>query len=460
MKNIGLLSVIILIIGMLSGCDNDAEKNKVAVDEPKESIQTISTEKVKAVIDDKNWVIVDTRINDAFNGWKLDGVVRGGHIQNAVDFAANWLKVDVEGKEQTLNDALKTKGITVEKNVILYDANGSDALAVGSYLESKGYKNLYIYDVKAWAKDDSLPMVKYPNYQLITPAVIVKDIIDGKKPESFETSGDIKIIEASWGEEKTSYAKGHVPTAFHINTDLIEPPTKTKPTMWILADDKALAEFALEYGFKKEDTVIVTSDEPLSAYRVATVLRYIGVSDVRVLNGGISSWTAAGYELETKSNKSTAVADFGGPIPGNPDVIDTMAEVKKGLKTPETFTLIDNRTWSEHIGESTGYSYHDKAGRIPGAKFGYAGKSNAYSMDYYRNIDKTMRNASEFIALWDEQGIDQSKHMSFHCGSGWRVAEIYYFADVVGIKDIGIFSDGWIGWSNDASNPIETGDPK
>jgi thiosulfate/3-mercaptopyruvate sulfurtransferase len=231
--------------------------------------------------------------------------------------------------------------------------------------------------------------------------------------------------------------------------------------MWMLADDKTLSDFALEYGFSQNDTVIVTAAEPLASYRVATVLRYIGVDDVRVLNGGTLAWTMAGYELETKRHDHPAsVHDFGENIPGNPGVIDTMTETRDGLQHPATFCLVDNRTWKEHIGESTGYSYHKIKGRVPGSRYGHAGIKDAYSMEYFRNPDKTMRNGAEFIALWEKEGIDTNKHLSFMCGSGWRAAEVYYFADTYGLKDIGLFSDGWIGWSNDSANPIETGLPK
>lgn len=355
---------------------------------------------------------------------------------------------------------MQPKGIVPEKNIILYDANGSDALKVAAYLQKQGFKALYTYDIKEWAKDPKLELQRYANYQKIIPATILKDIVDGKKPESFENTGKIKIVEASWGAEKTSYAKGHIPGAFHINTDRVEPPTREEPITWMLADDKTLTQFVLDFGFQKNDTVVVTAVKAMASYRVATVLQYIGVKDVRVLNGGTLSWTMAGYELEKKSHEPTPVSDFGARIPGNPDVIDTMVEVKKGLETPQTFTLVDNRTWDERIGKISGYSYHDKKGRIPGSIFGYAGTSGSYGMEYYRNPDKTMRRAVEFLDLWQEQGIDTSKHLSFMCGSGWRVAEIYYYADVYGLKDIGIFSDGWIGWSNMPENPVETGEPK
>ncbi|WP_168190091.1 rhodanese-like domain-containing protein [Caloramator sp. E03] len=458
-KPLALFMVLLIALFSAVSCTKKESQNQAQNQNQAQTTQSglmkiLKTEDVKSKLNDSSYVLVDTRINDAFNGWKLDGVKRGGHIPNAVDFSANWLKVDAKDKDKTLDEALKTKNILADKNIILYDANGKDAEEVAKYLSAKGYKNLYYYDIKQWAADDSLPLEKFKNYHLIVPAAIVKDIIDGKKPETFEDAGTIKIVEASWGEEKDSYAKGHVPTSFHINTDNVEPPPA-----WMLASDKQLAKFAVDYGFTKDDTVIVTGENPMAAYRVAVVLRYIGVKDVRVLNGGLLSWKLAGYEVETKSNKIVPVSDFGAPIPGRPELIDTIDEVKAGMKKPNEFMLVDNRTWDEYIGKSSGYSYHHKKGRIPGAVYGYAGIGDSNSLQYYRNIDGTMRNGNEILNLWKSAGIDTSKHLSLYCGSGWRVSEIMTYVNVLGLDNVAIYSNGWIEWSN-KNNAFETGEPK
>lgn len=448
-KKASLLSTLVLTMALFAGCSNEKENQKVADIE----VKTIATKELQDKLSDDSWVVVDTRINDAFNGWKLDEVERGGHIKGAVDFSANWLTVDSKEKEKTLDKALETKGIEKDKNIVLYDANGKDAKEVANYLSEKGYKNLYTYNVADWAKDESLPMESYENYEMIVPATIVNDILDGKKPETFENSKNIKIVEASWGEESEAYSKGHVPTSVHINTDTVEPPPQ-----WMLASDEELAKFANDYGFTKDDTVIVTGPDVMASYRVAVVLRYIGINDVRVLNGGNDAWTSAGYELETKSNKPVAGNDFGATIPANPDLIDTQAELKEMLKDSNN-VLVDNRSWDEYIGKISGYSYHDKKGRIPGAVYGYAGTS-ATTLEDYRNIDNTMRNADEIKALWKDAGIDTNKHLIFMCGSGWRAAEVLTYANVMGFDNTSLYSDGWIGWSNDTSNPTETGEPK
>ena len=448
-KKASLLSALVLTMALFAGCSNEKENQKVADIE----VKTIATKELQDKLSDDSWVVVDTRINDAFNGWKLDEVERGGHIKGAVDFSANWLTVDSKDKEKTLDKALETKGIEKDKNIVLYDANGKDAKEVANYLSEKGYKNLYTYNVADWAKDESLPMESYENYEMIVPAIIVNDILDGNKPETFENSKNIKIVEASWGEESEAYSKGHVPTSVHINTDTVEPPPQ-----WMLASDEELAKFANDYGFTKDDTVIVTGPDVMASYRVAVVLRYIGINDVRVLNGGNDAWTSAGYELETKSNKPVAGNDFGATIPANPDLIDTQAELKEMLKDSNN-VLVDNRSWDEYIGKISGYSYHDKKGRIPGAVYGYAGTS-ATTLEDYRNIDNTMRNADEIKALWKDAGIDTNKHLMFMCGSGWRAAEVLTYANVMGFDNTSLYSDGWIGWSNDTSNPTETGEPK
>ena len=448
-KKASLLSALVLTVTLFGGCSNEKENNEVADIE----IKTIATKELQDKLTDDSQVVVDTRINDAFNGWKLDNVERGGHIKGAVDFSANWLTVDADDKEKTLDKALETKGIDKDKNIVLYDANGKDAKSVANYLSEKGYKNLYTYNVADWAKDESLPMESYENYEMLVPATIVNDVLEGKKPETFENSNDIKIVEASWGEESEAYSKGHVPTSVHINTDTIEPPPQ-----WMLASDEELAKFANDYGFTKDDTVIVTGPDVMASYRVAIVLRYIGINDVRVLNGGNDAWTSAGYELETKSNKPVAGNNFGATIPANPDLIDTQAQLKEMLKDSNN-VLVDNRSWDEYIGKVSGYSYHDKKGRIPGAVYGYAGTSST-TLEDYRNIDNTMRNADEIKALWKQAGIDTNKHLIFMCGSGWRAAEVLTYANVMGFDNTSLYSDGWIGWSNNTSNPTETGEPK
>ena len=91
-----MIAVSLASVIALAGCSKDASQQEAA----ETAYKSITTEEVSENAGAEGWVIVDTRLNDAFNGWALDGVARGGHIEGAVDFSANWLLTEKEGKEE------------------------------------------------------------------------------------------------------------------------------------------------------------------------------------------------------------------------------------------------------------------------------------------------------------------------------------------------------------------------
>jgi len=169
-----LFGLILLVMLSSIACSNQTTDTSNGKEN---QTNVITTEELKSKLNDDSWVVVDARINDAYNGWALDGVKRGGHIAGAVDFSANWLKVEAEDKEEVLEEALKTKGISKDKNVVVYDANAKDAQEVMNYLSNQGYENIYQYDVKEWAADEHLPMTKFENYHLVVPAFVPSEIL-------------------------------------------------------------------------------------------------------------------------------------------------------------------------------------------------------------------------------------------------------------------------------------------
>ena len=412
----------------------------------------LSADDIEKITRDDDWILVDTRATDTFNGWALDGVDRGGHIPQAVDFPASWLDVDHQDQAEKLAAILRAKGIERDEHVVLYSAAERDRSRVAAYLRKTGFQQLYSYDVQDWVADNNRPLVRYKNFQLLLPAAIVQQLLQGHLPETFAESQRVKFVEVSWGGAAASYSKGHVPRSFHVNTDHFEPPPS-----WKLGNPDVLKRFATQYGFQADDTVIISGKDPTAGFRLAIVLQYMGVADVRVLNGGFAAWKAAGYAVETRSHPAPKVKSFGVRIPRRPALIDDTRRVKARLLKPGNFKLVDTRTWAEFTGKTSGYKYHFRKGRIPGSTYGQAGFTGANSLTPYRNIDNTMRNADEIVALWKQAGISTDKHLTFMCGGGWRAAEVLTFARVIGVPNTSLYSDGWIGWSNDRRNPIESG---
>ena len=444
MKKITSIIVSLLCLMLvLSGCA--AKTGDVATETAPAKYAAATTEDVQSALKDGSAVVIDTRSESAYSGWAIGENTLGGHIDGAVDYSANWLTCAYDEQNNyekmtrldLLRKYMQDKKITSETSVILYDENGKDAVAVADFLASEGLTSIRTYSLKEWSD----PLVKYANYQLWVPASVVHDVIDGKSvPEIAATEKPI-ILEVSWGkEDESGYLNGHVPGALHINSDDFDDENN----LYLLESDDVLINQALSLGITSASTVIVTGDG-IFACRYGVILRYLGVENVYVMSGGASAWTDAGYELETASNTPTPVADFGVAAPAHPEYIDTVSEMQQML-TDSNFTLVDNRTWEEYIGETSGYSYLDKAGRIDGAVYGYAGINNSSSMLYYRNIDNSMRNADEILAMWTDAGIDSAKHLSFMCGGGYRAAEVLWDAWAMGLTDVSLFADGWTGW--------------
>ena len=460
-----------LSVTLLSGCGGDPASTPAPTPSAgTEGYPAATAADVQAALTDANSVVVDARSGSAYLGWPEDGFDQSGHIQGAVDFSAAWLtcsysdtdNLEQETRAQVLEGYLANKGLTPDKQVIVYDAQGgAQATAVADYLVSQGISDISLFDLTQWTQDSGLTLTAAPNYQILVPAWEVKNIVDGKTPQVLPDN-DYQLFDVSWGEvDQSGYLDGHVPGAVHVNTDWFEPEEGN----WMLADDDVLLALMLRLGITADSHIIVTGPEPMAACRFAVILHYMGVEDVYVMTGGLVGWSDAGYDLATDDVQPTAVESFGKETPANPQWIDTLEEAQQQLEQGVSvddglpFTLVDNRTWEEYIGQSTGYSYHDIAGRIDGAVYGYAGKLDSSSMCYYRNIDKTMRAPEEILALWDAQGIDpETSHLSFMCGSGWRAAEILWYARVMGYDHTSLYSDGWIGWSN-AGLPYVTGEP-
>ena len=372
------------------------------------NLKALSVDDILTIKPKVDWLLIDTRLPDEYNGWRADQMTRGGHIPDSIDFCSSWLDLEIKDKSIKLKAVRQTEGIQPQKHIVLCSTIPLTNQKVASYLHRSGFRRVYSFDMRPWVADDHKPPVRYPGFHLLVPPFVVRQILNGRRPETFEQTVRFKLVEVSWGGEGASYSKGHIPGSFHVNTDHFEPPPS-----WKLGNPDLLRHFAETYGFQADDTVILSGEDPTASYRLAVVLQYMGVRDVRVLNGGLSTWKAAGYPLETQSHAPPQVNSFGAIIPVHPELVDTTSEVKQAFFASEPFVLVDTRTWAEYTGTTSGYTYHFRKGRIPGSTYGQADFTGKNSLTPYRNLDNTMRNNREIITLWEKAGIDTSHHLSF-----------------------------------------------
>jgi molybdopterin synthase sulfurtransferase len=404
----------------------------------------------------------------AYNGWRLAGEPRGGHVPGAVSFPSAWL-ASVEAAE--VERLLRSKGITSHRSVVLYGDGGSDDVTgLAGWLEATGHHQVRILDDgwAAWAADETLPVDKLPLHERLVHIGWLRRVLAGEPAEA-PPGERFALFHVNFGVPE-EYADGHIPGAKYLDTNWLEDPAD-----WNRRPPRELEAAITRLGITSDTTVVLYGRDTeghanekwpgrragqIAATRAAMILRYAGVEDVRLLDGGYDWWVRAGYPLETRDRRPLAVERFGVSIPHRPEVIVDIDEAKEILADPDGAALVSVRSWKEHIGKVSGYNYIGPAGRISGDVWGNCG-SDAYHMQHYRNVDNTMRAYPEIVANWAEAGITADKWVAFYCGTGWRASETWFYAYLLGWQRIAVYDGGWFEWSSDPiNNPIEVGEPR
>lgn len=427
------------------------------------TINQISTSELLKALDNPSTTVIDTRSIAAYNGWALRGEARGGHIPGAKSIPLQWTRY------MDWVEVLEEKNISPDQPVIIYSYSKEDSEAMARKLEKLGFREVTIYNgfLDEWTGNRDLPLDQLPRYKHLIYPDWVRQLSEGGAPPHYEN--DHYVICHSHYDNIEDYHKGHIPGAIPVDTNSLES-TKT----WNRRSPGELRKNLQQLGIRHDTTVVIYGrfsspvyDEEkfpgksaghLGALRCAAIMLYAGVEDIRILNGGITSWETEGLPLSTEPNEPNPVDDFGAEIPVHPEYMIDTPEAKQ-LLAADDGELVSIRSWEEFIGNRSGYHYIERKGRIPGAVFGNCG-SDAYHMENYRNFDHTMREYQEIEATWREGGISPDKHIAFYCGTGWRGSEAFLNAWLMGWPSVSVYDGGWYEWCNDPKNPIETGEPK
>lgn len=266
-------------------------------------------------------------------------------------------------------------------------------------------------------------------------------------------AGNYPLDEVRLAED---YVKGHIPGALHLNTDELGGfKDYFKPT-------EDLRDVFLSKGIRQDTTVVFYSvyarDILYIASRVAFAAYYLGVDQVKILDGGLQAWVRAGYPLETGENQPHPVEDFGCPVPKRPDIyVRTPDDLLDRLKKEPNLVMASVRTWNEYLGVNAGHAWNKGAGEIAGAM--YAGD------DLLANELGELAHPEVYLDQWASWGIHPQQSLLVYCGTSWRSSTAFFVMKTLGWPRVRMFDGSWHKWylaheEEPARYPIQRGNPK
>jgi thiosulfate/3-mercaptopyruvate sulfurtransferase len=191
-------------------------------------------------------------------------------------------------------------------------------------------------------------------------------------------------------------------------------------------------------GISAGSTIVVYDDwNGLSAARAWWLLRWAGLPDVRVLDGGLTAWTGP-------LTREPAVPTEGDVVvrPGSLPVLTA----DQAAKLARSGILLDVRAGERYRGEVE--PIDPVAGHIPGAV-------NAPTTDNLAP-DGRLLPPEALRARFAALGLDGSQPIGAYCGSGVTAAHELLALAVAGIDAV-LYPGSWSEWVSDPARPVATG---
>lgn len=256
---------------------------------------------------------------------------------------------------------------------------------------------------------------------------------------------DVVVLDVQFtldGQGADLYASRHLPGAAHLDLDqVLADPAGLRGRHPLPSVDRLQA--GLRAVGLDDDSRVVVYDQgsSLGAARAWWVLRWAGLTDVRVLDGGLAAWERAGLPTATVSvqldrngpSGSVTVRPGSVPVLEVDDVLDHIAH--GGV-------LLDARTAERFRGEVE--PIDTEAGHIPGA--------TNLPVAEVMAPDGTFATEAAIRTALRERGIPLDVPVATSCGSGITAAQLTLALHEAGIESAP-FIGSWSEWITDPDRP-------
>lgn len=242
-----------------------------------------------------------------------------------------------------------------------------------------------------------------------------------------------------------AYLAGHLPGAAFVSMeDDLAEHADHRGRHPLPTPTAAAAAFARAGVHTDRPVVVYDAKDSTAAARAWWMLRWLGHTDVRVLDGGFQAWERAGLPVATGTH-SVEPGDFVG-LPGAMPLV-SVSEVLDAASSG--LTLVDARAAERYRGETE--PIDPVAGHIPGA----------VNAPTFGNVDAdghflpaaVLADRFTSVGLSPGSGSD----IAAYCGSGITACHTLLAMERAGITGAALFPESWSGWITDPSRPIATG---
>lgn len=238
------------------------------------------------------------------------------------------------------------------------------------------------------------------------------------------------------------YQSAHIPGAVYVDLEstLSAEPSAREGRHPLPTIDR-LQEAARQWGINVGDVVVAYDNSGnTSAARLWWLLRWAGLESVHLLDGGLTAWTAAGFETEGGEEQHCLgeVDLMQGAMPVTQ--LDAVADLARdGI-------LLDARAGERFRGDVE--PLDPKAGHIPGAISAPTTDNLAPDLRF-----KTPQDLRErFEAL----GVSDMVDVAVYCGSGITAAHQIAALEIAGYR-AALYPGSWSQWSSRSELPVATG---
>jgi thiosulfate/3-mercaptopyruvate sulfurtransferase len=235
------------------------------------------------------------------------------------------------------------------------------------------------------------------------------------------------------------FARGHLTGAVHLDLwglsliDTSDAPLRA--FMWMIGH-----LFSIRGVTPDRPVVVYEEDSGMRAARAFWFLEYLGHPNVRLLDGGLRAWRAAGLPVTTET-----VAPKPSTWHGTPDAtkLATWQQVRDRLGRPET-AIVDTRSDEEFFGEAVRAK---RGGAIPGA----------VHVEWKRNLtpDGRFKPRDELRAMYEAAGVTPDREVVSYCQGGYRAAHAYVALRLLGYPKLRNYTGSWKEWGDRDDLPIE-----